>query len=284
MRAASLYLRLGLLVLVGFAGSSCGSGTDPEVENLRAFAKLYGYVRFFHPSDEAASIDWDRFAVYGAERVAAAGSREELRATLEELFLPIAPSVQIYPTGELPVPVPPVAEDTAGLELVAWQHFGVGLGPRSIYRSKRLNRELEVEGWGSGALQQVVDAVAHRGKRVSLRAYVRAEVTGPGNRGQLWLRVDRLGNQVGFLDNMDDRPITVSDWQRYVIDGPVADDATAIAFGGVILGEGSVWIDGVEVMVQSEGGGWERIEIENPGFEEDEEGGSPADLGEPTHR
>jgi hypothetical protein len=31
------------------------------IEQLRAFAKLYGYVRFFHPSDEAAELDWDSF-------------------------------------------------------------------------------------------------------------------------------------------------------------------------------------------------------------------------------
>lgn len=37
-----------------------------RIANLEAFARLYGYVRFFHPSDEAAALDWDRFAVYGA--------------------------------------------------------------------------------------------------------------------------------------------------------------------------------------------------------------------------
>jgi hypothetical protein len=29
-------------------------GDDPVIENLLAFARLYGYVRCFHPSDEAA--------------------------------------------------------------------------------------------------------------------------------------------------------------------------------------------------------------------------------------
>lgn len=40
-----------------------------DAEELRAFAKLYGYVRFFHPSDEAASADWNAFAIEGARRV-----------------------------------------------------------------------------------------------------------------------------------------------------------------------------------------------------------------------
>ena len=56
------------------------------VENLRAFAKLYGYVKYFHPSDAAAETDWDAFAIYGAERVLGVESRDELNSTLHELF------------------------------------------------------------------------------------------------------------------------------------------------------------------------------------------------------
>ncbi|MGD2218263.1 MAG: hypothetical protein PVJ64_16005, partial [Gemmatimonadales bacterium] len=277
MYTGARYVRVGLLALIGFAGASCGPRIDPEVENLRAFAKLYGYVRFFHPSDEAAAIDWDRFAVYGAERVATAGSREELRATLEELFLPIAPTVRIYPTGEPPEPLPLVPEDTAGLEVVAWQHFGVGLSPRSIYRSKRLNRGLEVSGpsAGFGTVTQGIDAAAYRGKAVKLRAFVRAEVSGPGNQGQLWLRVDRPGNQMGFFDNMGDRPITSDRWGSYEIEGRVADDAVRLVFGCFLHGQGRVRVDDFELLVRDEGGAWELIEITNPGFEEGDEGAAP---------
>jgi hypothetical protein len=41
-------------------------------------------VRFFYPGDEAASIDWDRFAVYGVKHVMKAKSREELKQALEK--------------------------------------------------------------------------------------------------------------------------------------------------------------------------------------------------------
>ena len=36
-----------------------------KVENLKTFAKLYGYVKYFHPADEAANIDWNKFAIFG---------------------------------------------------------------------------------------------------------------------------------------------------------------------------------------------------------------------------
>jgi len=45
---------------------------DDQRERLIAFTKIYDYVKYFHPSDEAARINWDDFAFYGAERVLAA--------------------------------------------------------------------------------------------------------------------------------------------------------------------------------------------------------------------
>ena len=39
--------------------------TARGLENLVAFTRLLGYVRHFHPSDEAAAADWDTFAIEG---------------------------------------------------------------------------------------------------------------------------------------------------------------------------------------------------------------------------
>ena len=41
--------------------------------NAEAFARLYGLVRFFHPSDAAAELDWNPFALHGMARVLEAG-------------------------------------------------------------------------------------------------------------------------------------------------------------------------------------------------------------------
>ena len=108
--------------------------SQSQMDNLVAFTKLYGYVRFFHPSDEASTIDWDKFAIYGVGRVKAVKGLDELRRELEAIFLPIAPTLQIYPTGQRsPTPSPQlIPADTTGLELVAWQHRGVGFGLDSI--------------------------------------------------------------------------------------------------------------------------------------------------------
>jgi hypothetical protein len=52
-----------LILMAMLALSACG---QPNRENLNAFAKAYGYVKYFHPSDEASGTDWNRFAIYGA--------------------------------------------------------------------------------------------------------------------------------------------------------------------------------------------------------------------------
>src|SRR5438477_12417733 len=73
---------------------------SPRIANLHAFGRLYGVLRWFHPSDAAAVIDWDRFAVVGTRRVVDAPDARALRAALEELISPIAPTVHIVASGE----------------------------------------------------------------------------------------------------------------------------------------------------------------------------------------
>jgi len=266
-----------LALLAAVSLTSCGPDTAlREIQNLRAFAKVYGYVRFFHPSDEASAIDWDRFAVYGVTQVRKAASQKELLVTLESLFVPLAPTVQVFPTGDSPDPAL-APDEPSDLGVVAWQHYGFGLsGQPSIYQSKRTGRVSRVSSGASfGTVTQRIEAGEFRGRRIKLMASVRAEVSGVSNRGQMWLRVDRLDKQLGFFDNMDDRPIRSPEWQNYEIEGEVAEDATNILFGCFLRGKGRVWVDDFELMVADDDDGWEAIEISNPGFEEGEPGETP---------
>ena len=167
-------LSLGALVLLLCSGGMVAGDdprvTAPEVENLRTFVKLYGYVRYFHPSDEAAGIDWERFAIHGSLAVRSAPDGTALAIRLRELFGPIAPTLQIYdPLADSLPALPLIPDDTAGLETVAWQHRGVGLGPSPIYRSARTHRKNPVGGGhGFGTITQGVDAAPHRGREIRL--------------------------------------------------------------------------------------------------------------------
>ena len=50
-------------MLGGFLLFGCINNTK-KVDNLRTFAKAYGYVKYFHPSDEASDIDWAKMKPY----------------------------------------------------------------------------------------------------------------------------------------------------------------------------------------------------------------------------
>ena len=100
---------------------------------------------------------------------------------------------------------------------------------------------------GFGNLMRSIDAVPFRGQTVRLTAWVRARVSGFANRGQMWLRVDRPDRQMGFFDNMGDRPITSNQWTQYTIEGEVAPDAQRIALGVMLIGQGELDIDHIEL-------------------------------------
>lgn len=118
--------------------------TDRKVDNINAFTKVYGYVRWFYPGDEASQIDWNKFAVFGIRNVENARNQKELKEKLSELFKPIAPAIQfVNKNQELNFDVNSITPiDTSGLSCIFWMNFGVKLGPKSnAYKSFRYNRD-----------------------------------------------------------------------------------------------------------------------------------------------
>jgi hypothetical protein len=130
--------------------SSAGSArelTEQGLRNLIAFTRLLGYVRHFHPSDQAEAADWEVFAIEGMRRIERCAGPEQLAMALEELFRPLAPTVQVFPSGTQPDPASGLMAPagTADLKVVSWRHHGAGQvaqpyrGMPSIYRSERVS-------------------------------------------------------------------------------------------------------------------------------------------------
>jgi hypothetical protein len=72
-----------MLAALPIAAAVLVSSSPPsrEIENVAAFARLYGVVRFFLPQRRGGRIDWNRFAVLGVGRARAA---RDPRATLRQ--------------------------------------------------------------------------------------------------------------------------------------------------------------------------------------------------------
>src|ERR1039458_1601658 len=54
------------------------------LENLQALARLFGYVRYFHPSDAAAVADWEQIAIHSVQTVENAQSALDLAGSLAD--------------------------------------------------------------------------------------------------------------------------------------------------------------------------------------------------------
>ncbi|TDL52889.1 hypothetical protein E2R60_16880 [Paenibacillus dendritiformis] len=139
MKKASLIILTAIIFLMSAVPAFAKeeeSSSHHELMNVRAFTKLYGYVRFFHPSDENTQIDWKRFAIHGVSKLRAAKTKDELTTTLQDLFYPIAPTMNLSKQDNATRLSPPAQAKN----LTAWLHEGVKMDfPQMelLYKSER---------------------------------------------------------------------------------------------------------------------------------------------------
>lgn len=98
------------------------------LENMVAYARLLGYIQFFHPSDEAGRVNWESFAIAGVSTIENAQTSEELANNLEKLFRPYAPTIRVFPTGNKchPLQISQSKPEVQKLYTVRWRHHGYG--------------------------------------------------------------------------------------------------------------------------------------------------------------
>ncbi len=120
--------------------------SDRGLVNLVAFTRLFGYVRHFHPTDEALAADWTQLAMAGAEQAEGATDAPALAKVLNDLFGGVAPSVRISAlAGFGPLSIPP-----GSTHWVSWRHRGYGQGQTggqgfSLYSSTVVRELIETD-------------------------------------------------------------------------------------------------------------------------------------------
>ncbi len=122
------------------------SFSEQEVRNFAAFARLYGYARFFDPSDHACRTDWTNFAILGADSVRSATDDNELIGRLSRLFRIVDPSIQVFLTDRRhsnPDPLVNTHVHRQDHKIVQWVHYGLGLGtaPYASWRTNEPNTD-----------------------------------------------------------------------------------------------------------------------------------------------
>lgn len=105
----------------------------------------------------------------------------------------------------------------------------------------------EIDGFGT--MMQQISPERYLGERVRFSGYAKSE--GVSLWAGLWMRVDHAGKK-GFsaFDNMQDRPIKgTSEWNFYEIVLDVAEDSGNVAYGFLLSGTGTLWVDGLSIEI-----------------------------------
>ncbi len=239
---------------------------EHEIANVAAFARLYGVARFFHPSDAAAELDWNRFAVHGVSKVRSAADQATLRTTLLQLFAPLGPGFEVSPR------LPAAVAAEGGEPLVAWRYHGPGFAANDVpgpYLGKRTNRAAPPAAIdGFVGYVQVLPAEALQGKTIRLQATVRATTSAEPGGGTIALRIDRADKTIAFLDNMMKRPVRDPAWRLCTIETAVPADGFKAMVGAMAFGAATADFDAFELWVKGPDGTFSPVPIRDPGFEE----------------
>ncbi|MEM8526611.1 MAG: S41 family peptidase [Bacteroidota bacterium] len=257
-------MRFHLLLLTLFISLSSFSQSKTN-SNLESFSKLYGYIRYFHPSDEAAAVDWDKFLYYGIEQINNSKQGNDLQNTLEALFLPIAPTLQIYKANNTPkiMSLPTKSEESV---LVTWQHKGFEHSERNIYRSVRLGR-INLNKEPAHGISIYPDLGDLSGKKFKLSLKGKAT---PNSKMQIQLVTytrSRKTNRYKLL-------IDSEEWKDFELEDTFEEGTMRSYLTIQMLGLGEAWIDEVKVELEEENG-WTEVVIENTDFDGTKADGTP---------
>lgn len=258
---------ISLLILLGCQHES------RKVQNIEAFAKVYGYARWFHPSDEAQEVNWIKLAILGVQKVENIKTDTELKDTLLNLFSPIVQGLHIFETEkqkevdfEALVPI-----DFSADKVVAWQHRGVYLGEKSnIYRSIRTNKP--ITGSYSFFKKLVQDVSSLKGEEVRLSGYFKYTSADSIGKAFFYLypmSMDELLTPSSFNLPKSSVKIESSEWVKYELTSIIDNKAVIINFGCALENDVAVWADNFEFSVKK-GDRWKLIDSFNMGFEEGE--------------
>jgi pimeloyl-ACP methyl ester carboxylesterase len=120
-----------------------------------------------------------------------------------------------------------------------------------------------------GAFTQKLDVKNFAGKKFRLEAAVKVKPIDSTCEAEIWARVDKQDNKVGFFYNMMDKPIRTHDWKIFTINGKVDKDAAYLNFGGLFSRSGMFYFDNFRLFIETTNDKFEEVKISNGDFEND---------------
>jgi hypothetical protein len=165
--------------------------TSQQMMSVQALTRAIALIRYRHPSDQAAKLDWNSFFPIAIDRVLQAADEGTLLSELRDLFGKIAPTVEFSRLPTYSVAEPPHG---GAAHLSRWRHAGLGPGmPYSSWREGRDPDQANVLVDTPVAISRLSDC-----KNAQLRATVRG-IRGDG-RVFVYADVYRQGRNIAHFD------------------------------------------------------------------------------------
>jgi hypothetical protein len=244
-RFTIIMIHLAFICDMGFAQLD-----QQKVRNIESFARVYGYMRYFNPADEAITIDWEKLAFYGARKIMLEPSAK-FREQLTELFIPVAPAVKFYHQKESSVPFQQKVNKEY-LMPIYWQHKGDGNGSVGYpYASMRVNRPARVlpESQNDFAtIRKLIDVEKVKGRQVQLTAFFKAGAMLNANFSVILLVKDVNKEAVAIASTNND--VSTENWSKYTVTAAIP--ATIERVTAVVQSinmAGTTYIDSVQITV-----------------------------------
>ncbi len=229
---------------------------EKEMDNMMAFLRLYGYVRYFHPSDQGINVDWEKFVINGLEYVEKIDKSIELAFALEQFFKPIAPLVKVFPTDEISskfsVPDELLEKNNKGREVTFWTHFGFSTPHKNQSSSSLRTLRSNPYYLKQGVIGQTIQAKEFAGKKVRITCDIQNKNTGNNGKSFIWLRQDRPGNLLGKLQEAIDSSKNSGKWSKITIETELQKDVSFLSFGCGVQGFSNAMFDDFTVEIFEE--------------------------------
>lgn len=103
-----------------------------------------------------------------------------------------------------------------------------------------------------GSLIQKISSQKYLGKRVRFTGFMKSRSVAAW--AGFYLRADNEDSKEPLtFDNMHDRPVTgTTNWKEYKIELDIPNNASKIAFGALLHGEGQIWFDNINLEIIGE--------------------------------
>lgn len=237
-----------------------------QTKTLIDFAKLYGLIRYFYPSDQAKKINWDDFAFYGVKSILNSGKETLSHQLMEKLFKPIAPLLEIVAKNEQKVNFTK-PKNALNNVLLSWVYYGLPFYSNNpIIRSEVINHYIPTRKY-QGIVEQIINVSGIRNKTIDFSIHARGKLIGLPSKVLLILRFDNIENKIVDSEIKEIDTLGFSHWQSFKISTQIPSNAVFLRVALILVGEGEVYFDDARLFIESD----KENLLKNPSFESEQD-------------